>query len=439
MVREDVLAEDFSPTPLWWRDAPLSDDGAPGDLPDQADAVIIGSGYAGLSCAIELAEAGLDTVVLEANAIGSGASSRAAGFTSGRASISKFVNLEREVGAARASAILEEADEAYEHFKTLLEVRGIDCGFRHTGRFVAARTPRAYDKLAAKMRETQAEDADGLEMIPRAEQGRFVNSDAFHGGMLIKDAGLVHPAKYHAALVALARRAGVRLIAHTRAEAVEDAGTHKRVKTSRGAIQARHVMMGTGGYTDRASPWLRRRVVPMSSTIIATERLGPERVSAALPAGCAFIDTRRVIVFCRPSPDGAHILFGGRAKFLPVGAEESVRILHAQMTEVFPDLADARVINAWSGLMAFTFDFLPKLGEHQGVHHALACNGGAGIVMMSWLGRIAGQKILGTANRSSAFDGLAFRTKPFYTGNPWFVPVMGTWYRFRDWLDLRRA
>jgi len=82
--------------------------------------------------------------------------------------------------------------------------------------------------------------------------------------------------------------------------------------------------------------------------------------------------------------------------------------------------------------------FLPKVGVHDGLHYAIACNGGSGIVMMSWLGRKAARNILGSANRRSAFEDLPFKTQPFYSGTPWFVPILGSWYRFRDWLDLRQ-
>ena len=112
-------------------------------------------------------------------------------------------------------------------------------------------------------------------------------------------------------------------------------------------------------------------------------------------------------------------------------------ILHGQMVEMFPRLSDVKVTHAWSGYMGFTFDFLPKIGLHDGVHYAIGCNGGAGIVLMSWLGQRLAGNILGTGDRRSAFEGLPFKTQPFYSGNPWFLPIIGNWYRFRDWIDLR--
>ena len=63
------------------------------------------------------------------------------------------------------------------------------------------------------------------------------------------------------------------------------------------------------------------------------------------------------------------------------------------MLEIFPTLADVKITNAWSGLMAFTADYLPKLGVRDRVHYVLGCNGGSGVVLMPWLGRAVGRRI----------------------------------------------
>ncbi len=435
MKADSVFAEDFSHLPYWWREAMPRDTG-PVDLPDATDVAVIGGGYAGLACAIELARAGTDVTVFDAGEIGCGASSRAAGFTSGRAGVSKQINLQKAVGLQRADAILEEADEAYAHLQDVIALEKIDCDFQPLGRFVGAHTRHAYDGIAAKMAEYEASAPGDFEMVSRSEQGRYVESDFFHGGMMIHNAGSIHPAKYHAGLVRLALEAGVCLIGNTRIDRIEG-GVQKVLHFKHGSVRAGEVMLATGGYTDGVSPWHRKRIIPISSTIIATEPLGRERVSALLPAGCPVIDTKRVIIFARPTPDGTRILFGGRAKFTPSNPVENARLLHHQMQRVFPSLSGTCIDHAWSGYMAFTFDFLPKVGKQDGLHYAMACNGGSGIVMMSWLGRKAAWSILGRANRNSAFEGLPFRTQPFYSGIPWFVPVVGTWYRFRDWMELR--
>jgi len=147
--RSDIFADDFSQMPYWWR-ASKPFDTPDVQLPDQTDVLIIGSGYAGMCCAVELARAGMDVTVVDANDIGSGASSRAAGFTSGRAGVSKQINLESAVGPKRAAAILEEADEAYDHLQNVVQEERIECDFKQDGRFVGAHTPKAFDKLMAR-------------------------------------------------------------------------------------------------------------------------------------------------------------------------------------------------------------------------------------------------------------------------------------------------
>jgi glycine/D-amino acid oxidase-like deaminating enzyme len=239
--------------------------------------------------------------------------------------------------------------------------------------------------------------------------------------------------------VDLCLRAGVKLISDNRVLGIVDEAGRKHVHSELGDFSAREVVLATNGYTDALSPWHQKRLIPISSTIVASEELGEERVDAMLPRHCPVIDTKRVICFARPTPDRKRILFGGRARFSPMGPRESASFLHQQLMTMFPQMSDIKVTNAWSGFMAFTFDFMPKIGVHEGVHYAIGCNGGCGIVMMSWLGRQVAQKILGSAAEASAFEGLAFKTRPLYMGKPWFLPIVGNWWRLRDWIEITRA
>ena len=436
-MSSSIFSDGFKDTPYWWEAAhPVTGADA---LPDHSVVVIIGSGFAGLSAAMELGRNGVQVTVIDAGIIGIGASSRAAGFISGRAGVSKQINLEKMVGTAKANAILEEADEAYQHFQRIISRENIDCDFNSNGRFVGAHTPESYDAIAKKSAEYNQDGKDRFFMVSRAEQDTYVRSDYFHGGMVTRDAGSLHPAKYHAGLVQTCLRYGVKLIGNTRAGSINKTLSGFTISTNKGDIRADQVMLATGGYTDKVSPWHKRRIIPMASTIIATAPIGKARVDAMLPFGCAVIDTRRVIRFARPSPDGTRLLFGGRARFTPVSAEKSVRILHGYMTEMFPDMADVPITHSWAGYMAFTFDFLPKVGQQDDVHYAMACNGGAGVVTMSWLGFQAARNIMKSTNQPSAFEGLPFKTMPLYSGLPWFLAVIGTWYRFRDWIDRKRS
>ncbi|MBM3523597.1 MAG: FAD-binding oxidoreductase, partial [Alphaproteobacteria bacterium] len=208
--------------------------------------------------------------------------------------------------------------------------------------------------------------------------------------------------------------------------------------TPRGSLRATEVFVATNGYTGSVTPWMRRRLIPVGSYIIATEPLDPGIVKAIVPNGRMISDTKRVMAYYRLSPDHTRVVFGGRASFRQVSAREAAPVLHERMLQIWPQLRGTRITHAWSGNVAFTFDFLPHMGKHDGVHYALGCQG-SGVAMMSYLGHQAALKLAGGANRRSAFDGLDFPTKPFYSGHPWFLPVVGWSYKLRDWMDRRAA
>ena len=307
------------------------------------------------------------------------------------------------------------------------------------GRYVGAHTPQAYDKLARKCDEYSRTGNSDQYMVSRQDQHRYVDSDYWYGGMFIQSAGTLHPSKYHRGLVELARNKGVVMVANHRVTEIRNEGQGKLIEAGQGKLRAREVVVATNGYTDELSPWHQRRLMPISSSLVASEVLGEERVTELLPRLCPVIDTKRVICLARPSPDRQRILFGGRGRFSPIGPVDSAQILHQQLQTMFPQLANIEVTHSWSGYMGFTFDFLPKIGTHDGIHYALGCNGGCGIVMMSWLGKQAAKRIMGNAEQPSAFEGIKFQSRPFYSGKPWFLPIVGNWWRFRDWVELSRA
>src|SRR6188508_1198372 len=87
-MTNDILHQDFKAAPYWW-EAYKPEAGELIDVPKTARVAIVGGGYAGLSCAIELADSGIDACVLEAAELGAGASTRSGGGVSGGVNIGK--------------------------------------------------------------------------------------------------------------------------------------------------------------------------------------------------------------------------------------------------------------------------------------------------------------------------------------------------------------
>ncbi|NOX74071.1 MAG: FAD-binding oxidoreductase [Alphaproteobacteria bacterium] len=114
----------------------------------------------------------------------------------------------------------------------------------------------------------------------------------------------------------------------------------------------------------------------------------------------------------------------------------NARQLHAAMCDIFPDLETTGTSHVWSGLVAYTFDHAPHIGQHQGIDFVMGyC--GSGVARATYFGQKMAYKILGDQDRGrTAFDDLPFQTKPLYTGNPWFMPIVLNWHRIADRLGL---
>ncbi len=427
------FAPDAKLAPYWWERTPrpaLPEAG----MPVACDVAVVGSGYTGLHAGLVTARAGRRTVIFDAEDAGYGCSTRNGGQISTSVKPA-YEALAKRHGEQRAFEILKEGQRSLAFVGDFVRSEGIDCDFGVVGRFHAAHNPAQFQALAKKV----AHQPKGLEVkahvVPRAEQGSEIGTDAYFGGVVYEEHASIEPARYHQGLLARAAAAGAQVVARCPVAAIAKDGDRFRVTTARGTVIARDVVVATNGYTGTLTPWLRRRVIPIGSYVIATEPL-PEGLAAKLiPRNRIVSDTRKVVYYYRLSPDRRRILFGGRVSVSETDPEVSGPRLHADLVKLFPALADVRISHSWCGFVAYTFDELMHTGRHEGVHYATGyC--GSGVGMASYLGMRIGQQVLGLAEGRTAFDGLPFATRPFYTGNPWFLAPSVRYYRWRDRLGL---
>jgi glycine/D-amino acid oxidase-like deaminating enzyme len=396
---------------------------------------IVGGGYAGLSTALEAAKQGVDCVVLEAAELGFGASTRNGGGVSGGVNIGKsFSGKSLDPTSERVRAVLMDGADAFSLIERLIAEEGIECDWKKTGRFVGAWTPTHYASQAKKIALLNDAARSEAYMIPRERQREEIASDYYYGGMVVERSASLHPALYYKGLLDACRARGVPVCARAPVTRITERNDGWLVQTERGTVQADEVVIATNGYTGNITPELKRRVVPLASHIIATEELPPALAASLIPKQRTLSDTRRVLCYYRMSPDGKRMIFGGRARFTPVTPQQSAPILHRFMTDRFPQLRGTKITHAWTGNVAFTLDALPHMGRQDGMHYLMGCNG-SGVAMMTYLGWQTARKIAGVANQKSAFDTEEFPTHPLYSGNPWFLPAIGGWYRLRDNLD----
>ena len=431
----EIFAEGFKEDPYWWDNAPAPLLPVP-ERPASVDVAVVGSGYTGLNAALETARAGRSTLVLDAEQAGWGCSTRNGGQIS--TSIKPNVaQLARRHGIERARAIHAEGGAALDWIEELVKREGIDCDFKRKGRFHAAHAPAQFQALVASA-EAQRQEGIEAHVVPRSEQRSELGTDSYHGGVVFPRHAALDPAKYHQGLLARAIEAGARVLPHCPVLSIGRNGKAFELRTAGGTIAAGDVIVATNGYSGVLMPWLRRRIIPIGSYIIATEPLAPGLMDELFPTDRIASDTCRVVYYYRASPDRSRVLFGGRASANETNQKISAQRLHADMTRIFPELSKTRITHSWSGTVAYSFDHLAHCGVHDGIHYA-ASYCGSGVSMASYLGMRTGQKVLGLKEGSTAFDDLPFPTRPLYSGTPWFLPAMVAWYRWRDQVEWARA
>ena len=429
----ELFAADYREQPYWWDEAPRP---APSSErpPAKVDVLVIGSGYTGLMAARETARGGRSTLVIDAQDLGFGCSSRNGGQVS--TSIKPdLATLSGRYNEQTGFGIRREGLNALDCIADLIESEKLDCDWRRVGRFHAAHNPAQFEKLATLPKSQPKGLEVPMEIVTAAEQRREIGSSFYHGGIVYPRHASLDPGKYHLELLRLARAAGVQLIDHCPANAIARDGAGFTVTTPKGTIAARDVVVASNGYTGPQTPWQRRRVIPIGSYIIATEPWPEEKMLALLPKDRVVSDTRKLVFYYRLSPDRRRMLFGGRVAYMENDPRVSAPRLHRWMTLIFPELRPAKVTHSWMGYVAYTFDTLPHIGRQEGLYYAMGyC--GSGISLATYFGLRIGQQVLGKAEGKTALDNIPFPTRPLYTGNPWFLAPSILYYQLRDRLPI---
>lgn len=428
-MKNQAVSEDTKVTPYWWENVPRPVI-ATRDLPSTADVVVIGSGYTGLHAALQTARGGKYTVIIDAEDAGWGCSTRNGGQIS--TSIKpNYTELVKRHGIETATRIVQDGRSSLAFIEEFVRNEQIDCDFRVVGRFHAAHNAAQYEILARSI-ENQPK---GLEVpahaVPRGEQRSELGTDAYFGGIVLQAHASIDPARYHAGLLTKVQEAGCEIHPRTPALKIKRSNGRFIISTPRGECTADDVVIATNGYTGSLTPWLRRRIIPIGSYMIATETLAPEIITRIIPKNRIVSDTRKVVYYYRASPDKTRILFGGRVSSNETDPMISGPKLRDEMVKLFPELSQTRISHSWCGLVAYTFDELAHVGMHDGMHYAMGyC--GSGVGMASYLGMRIGQQVLRLKQSQTGLHEVKFPTMPFYTGNPWFLAPSVLFYRWRD-------
>ncbi len=428
----------FKHKPFWWDDAKLEQCNLTGgidELPVKISTLIVGAGYSGLSAALTLARAGREVIVVDAEMPGFGGSARNGGLIGPTLHKLGLKGLTAAYGESKTTAILHESMKILVYLKEFIKSEAIDCDLILKGRFYGAYSTKSYDESMRRSEYLNKIVDLQFEPVPKSEQYQQIGSDFYHGGVVYPDDSYLQPAKYLIGLCKLALDAGVKIIAPARVTGVEYDGNRRIAHFGHRQIEVGQILIATNGYTGPELSYFHKRIIPIRSAVIATEELDPSIAAGLSPKGRGFGGLSRLAPYYRPSADGKRLIFGGRTFEVKDRADRYAPDLKRLMTRIFPQLSNARISHAWSGTVAYTFDHVPHLGEHDGIHYVMGyC--GSGIARASYYGRMAALKMLDQSEGKTELDGLEFSTRPLYSGKPWFLPYILRWHSFVDRFGL---
>lgn len=419
--------------PYWLATAPAFCAGAAGPVEGKVDVAVVGGGFTGLSAALALAKAGASVAVLEAGCVVGEASGRNGGHCNNGLA-HDLGGLARTLGLERACALYRAFDAAVDTVEALVRREAIACDFDRRGKIKLAAKPGHFPALERSADLLRRHVEPDLTVVHPQDIHGEVGSEEFHGGVVFPRGAAMHVGRFGVGLAEAAARSGASIVENAPVTGLARlTGQRHRVVTARGAVEAGQVLLATGA--SRAGPfgWLRRRIVPVGSFIIATEPLGDTLAAEVLPTRRNAVTTKNIGNYFRLTPDN-RLIFGGRARFAlssPRSDAMSGAILEARMLELFPQLAGTRIDYCWGGLVDMTADRLPRAGERDGVFYATGYSG-HGTQMSVHMGQVLARIMAGDAG-ANPFAGLDWPAIPGHVGPPWFLPLVGAYYRYQDW------
>ena len=406
---------------------------APLSAQDEADVVIVGGGFAGLHTARLLARQGQRVIVLERHRIGWGASGRNGGFVGPGYAQRSGALIERlgldhtrllYAQSKRGVAIVREAIAELDRPDILMGSGKLSVSRTDQGADFADRTRGVADQLGAAFEPWDTQRVRAQLATVRYHQG-IHDPTSFH----------IHPLNFALALASDIERLGGAIHEDTEALALTRDGSGWRLRTPRGGVKARHVVLAGNADLGRVQQRMARAVLPVATYVAVTDRLGLCLGEAIRWAG-AISDTRRAGDYYRVV-DGDRLLWGGR---ITTDTNEPPRLremMRGDILSVYPQLGDIGIAYAWPGIMGYAPHKMPQVGEVEPGLWICSAFGGHGVAQTAAGADAVASGILGDPTRWRLFA-------PFGTG--WAGGPVGRtatqlayWgLQMRDWWDEKR-
>ena len=399
----------------------------------QADVVIIGGGFTGLSTALHLLEAGVSVVVLEAMEPGHGASGRNNGQvipTLTRADPDMLVATHGDAGDRFADLVGRSAEMLF----NLVQRYGLKAEAEQHGWMQPAHTPGRLKLAEARVRQWQKRGYPA-DMLTRSQVMSMTGSELWHGGWWNRTGGHINPLALVRELARKVTELGGRIFSHSPAQTYMRTSAGWTAKTADGEVTARGLVLATHAYTGEFArslhPSIAHEVVPVLSWQMATEPLGHNTRSVVLPGRQAMSDTHGDLYFARY--DARHQLVTGGALVSSINARARLKArIGERLSGVFPQIGKVAFTSVWNGYIAMTDDYMPRVHRIGPDAYAWTGCNGRGVALSVAMGEVFAKALTGTGEGDLPLPFTEVKPLPFHALVRRVAPLMLLEYRRRD-------
>lgn len=441
LVHSDAL-HFHQPVESYWEASadPLGLDLAPLSKDATCDVAIIGGGFTGLNAAIELAQQGLDVCLVDAGAIGWGASGRNGGFACHGSHTLPFKKMIRTYGLDATKHYYNTMRDSIDHVAKHCSDFHIEAWRHGEGEVRLAHLPNRMDEFREEqsyLRHTFGDETTLIEKDALRQNG--LAGPEFHGALKADYGFGLHPLNYVRGLARAADKLGAKLYPHSRITRWEERDGQHHLYTEQGQLTAKRVVVATNGYTPEAiAPLIAGRILPAMSSIIVTRPLtDDEKTEQGWTSPIMSHDNRNLVHYFRLLPNN-RFLFGGRggtdsSHGTSIGIRQK---LTATFQRLFPAWRNAEITHFWRGFVCLAYDGVPFIGaldDRKTVWTALAYHGN-GVAMASWSGRAVARMMTGKAGPKDVPAVLTQRLAkfPLPMFRPLYLKGAYVWFGWQD-------
>ncbi|GAA0419689.1 FAD-dependent oxidoreductase [Cocleimonas flava] len=399
----------------------------------KADVTIVGAGFTGLRTALELAQKGVNVIVLDMHEPGWGASGRSGGQVNplAHAQPSEIIEQLGDVFGNRVlNNYIHSADEVFD----LIDKHDLKCDSVRKGWLRAAHSRSSIPELE-KMAKNWSDMGLDIDSVEGEQLNQLSGSTAYSYATRVESGGSIHPLSYTRELARVAMEHGAQIYSDSKVSKVERKGDKWQLTTDTATIDSEWVVFCTNGYTDDTLKGLKQTIIPLISVQAATRELTDEEYAQVLPEGHTIADTRRVIYYGRKDNRNRILLGSLGSSELCVGTDRDR--IHNAFKTVFPQFKPEDIEFYWGGRIAHTKDLLPHLHEPApGILAGLGCNG-RGVAMGTVIGRILSERVLGKEQQDLAMPTTPYKSFAFHRFHEVGVSVTTKYFEMRDALEVK--